>query len=78
MFGVLYTYITELFNTKCRAISLSVSMTLGKLLSGLCTYVIYLMNLMHLHAMSFIWVLGALSILALKGLPETKGHDIKN
>ena len=77
-FGVMFTYSTELFDTKVRVLGISSLYTTSKVLSGLGTFVIYLMDKLHLHAMAFIWVFGLIALICSFFLAETKNRGIMN
>ena len=77
-FSSIYTYATELFDTKSRTFAISVCLTIANGMSGLTTYLIYLMKIMEMHSMSFMWVVGVASLVCSIYLPETKNRGIMN
>ena len=75
---VVYVYCVELFRTRVRSTAMSMSITLSRTISGFSTYLIYLMDSLHLHPMSCLWLVGLTALLSAYFLPETKHKGLLN
>ena len=77
-FGFIYTYGSELFSTAVRTFGISLAMTIACTVAGISTYIIRLMQNLGLNPMSFVLVIGLLSLVSSILLPETKNLKMKN
>ena len=75
---MVYLYCAELFETKLRSLAIAVSLTFGKLVGSLMTYLIYWTQQVHLHPMSCLWLIALLGLICSFLLPETKDQGILN
>lgn len=77
-FGILWTYISELFETKLRVFAIGFNLTLGLVFQALGSFTVVIANRVGVHPLSLplIGIIG--SLIASIYAPETKGQTLKN
>jgi hypothetical protein len=76
-FGILWNYVSELFDTRLRTFALGFSLTLGLIFQALGTYEVLLAKALHIHPLVVPFPFILLSLLSAIYAPETKGQGIR-
>ena len=77
-FGIFYTYVTELFDTRSRSLALGVTLLIAKSLNGTGTYIILFFENLKLNPLCVNLLLCCMCVPSLILLPETRNRQILN
>lgn len=76
-FGILWNYVSELFQTRLRSFAIGMCLTVGLVFQALGTYFVAFARAIHVHPLVVSVVFVAGSLMTAFFAPETQGKGIK-
>lgn len=77
-YGIIFTYIAELFSTHLRGMSLGLSLLFSRSLTALSSYLIYFTDNINMHPLSTCIMTGSIGLSVSYFMRETSGNKLKN
>lgn len=77
-YGTIFNYVSELFPTHIRGMALGISVLIGRVITSLSSYMIFVTDRLHLHPLATAMLTSLLALPFSYLLRETKDQKMSN